>query len=60
MSNYDRKHRCVGCNAHVMQEHEQGCVYDPNFEPVETVEDNERTINDIKRELEEGEGNSTL
>jgi hypothetical protein len=33
MSNYNREDRCVGCNAHISEYHDNGCVYDPDFEP---------------------------
>jgi hypothetical protein len=53
MGNYNRNNECAGCGEHIFSYHGKGCVYDPDFEPV-AEEDNERTINDIKRELEEG------
>lgn len=50
MSNYSSEDRCVGCNAHISEYHERGCVYDPDFEPVTYCAKCEDTI------VKEGEG----
>jgi hypothetical protein len=68
MSNYTRNDECVGCGEHISTYHGAGCVYDPDYESKWSAcgacgeynngehncpEIPERTINDIKRELEE-------
>ena len=40
MSNYTKQDLCVGCGAHISEYHNTPCVYDPDFEPTESEDDN--------------------